>query len=141
MAAGAWLGGLAALFAVLPSKRMLDRPGGDMEHLLIRFSGMGYGAVAVLVATGLVNTWYLVPSLPQLPASLYSQLLIIKLGLFALMLLLAALNRFWLVPALAGPHADRSLFRLRTHVIGEQLLGILIIALVSVLGTLAPVEG
>ena len=140
LAAGAWLGGLAALFAVLSSKLTLDHSGGEIEHLLKRFSGMGYGAVAVLVGTGLVNTWYLVPYLTQLPASLYGQLLIIKLGLFALMLFLAALNRFWLVPALAGPHADKSLFRLRTHVIGEQLLGILIIALVSVLGTLAPVE-
>jgi putative copper resistance protein D len=102
----------------------------------MRFSGMGYGAVAILVGTGLVNTWYLMPAL--IVTSLYSQLLIIKLALFALMLLLAALNRFWLVPAIAGSDAKKNLFQLRHHVIGEQLLGIFIVALVSVLGTLAP---
>jgi putative copper resistance protein D len=103
---------------------------------------MGYAAVALLVGTGAVNSWYLVLSISQLPASLYGQLLIIKLGLFALMLLLAAMNRFWLVPnvqaATPGSQTKTSLFRLRYHIIGEQLLGVLIIALVSVLGTLAP---
>jgi putative copper resistance protein D len=105
---------------------------------LMRFSEMGYGAVAILIGTGLINTWYLVPSLSQLATSLYGQLLIVKLAAFALMLLLAALNRFLLVPAIAGSDAKNTLFRLRHHVIGEQVLGIFIIALVSVLGTLAP---
>ena len=49
------------------------------------------------------------------------------------MLLLAAMNRFWLVPnlqaATPGSQTELSLFRLRYHVIGEQLLGVLIIAL------------
>ena len=137
LAAGAWLGGLVVLLAVLndPSKT-------DVDHVLMRFSGMGYAAVALLVGTGAVNSWYLLPSISQLPASLYGQLLIIKLGLFALMLLLAAMNRFWLVPNLQaappGSQTKSSLFRLRYHVIGEQVLGVLIIALVSVLGALAP---
>lgn len=104
----------------------------------MRFSGMGYGAVAILLGTGLINTWYLLPSLSQLATSLYGRLLMIKLALFALMLLLAALNRFWLVPAVARPDAKKSLSRLRYHIIGEQLLGVSIIALVSVLGILAP---
>ena len=137
LAAGAWLGGLVALLAVLPSRAAFgDRSESDLGHVLMRFSGMGYGAVAILVGTGLVNTWYLMPAL--IVTSLYSQLLIIKLALFALMLLLAALNRFWLVPAIAGSDAKKNLFQLRHHVIGEQLLGIFIVALVSVLGALAP---
>lgn len=140
LAAGAWLCGLVALLALLRPV-LSDRSEIEIRHVLMRFSGMGYGAVAVLVGTGLVNTWYLVPSLSQLSTSLYGQLLIIKLGLFALMLLLAAMNWFWLVPAIAGPHPQKSLFRLRNHVIGEQVLGVLIIALVSVFGTLAPFGG
>jgi putative copper resistance protein D len=137
LAAGAWLGGLVALLAVLPSRAAFgERSESDLGHVLMRFSGMGYGAVAILVGTGLVNTWYLMPAL--IVTSLYSQLLIIKLALFALMLLLAALNRFWLVPAIAGSDAKKNLFQLRHHVIGEQLLGIFIVALVSVLGALAP---
>ena len=143
LAAGAWLGGLVVLLAVLVSRRYPNDPSKtDVDHVLMRFSGMGYAAVALLVGTGAVNSWYLVPSISQLPASLYGQLLIIKLGLFALMLLLAAMNRFWLVPnvqaATPGSQTKTSLFRLRYHIIGEQLLGVLIIALVSVLGTLSP---
>jgi putative copper resistance protein D len=52
------------------------------------------------------------------------------------------MNRFWLVPGLLaerrGLYNKACLLRLRYHVIGEQLLGVLIIALVSVLGTLSP---
>jgi putative copper resistance protein D len=79
----------------------------------------------------------LAPDLSQLTAALYGQLLILKLGLFGLMLLLAIVNRFWLVPVIAAPGA-KNLRRLRNHVIGEQVLGVFIIALVSVIGTLAP---
>ena len=138
LAAGAWLGGLVALLAVLPSKAGLaDRSKSDVGHVLMRFSGTGYWAVAILLGTGLINMWYQVPDLSQLTAAFYGQLLILKLGLFGLMLVLAVVNRFWLVPALVGSGA-RNLHRLRNHIIGEQVLGVLIIALVSVIGTLAP---
>ena len=143
LAAGAWLGGLVALLALLPSPPLLgDRSESEIGHVLLRFSGMGYIAVALLIGTGLINAWYLVPSASQLSVSLYGQLLIAKLGLFFLMLLLAAMNRFWLVPRvqadIADPRAKKSLLRFRRHVISEQLLGVLIIALVSVIGTLSP---
>jgi putative copper resistance protein D len=138
LAAGAWLGGLVALLAVLPSKAgSADRSKSDVGHVLMRFSGMGYCAVAILLGTGLINSWFQVPNLSQLTSALYGQLLILKLGLFGLMLVLAVVNRFWLVPALAGSGA-RNLLRLRNHIISEQVLGVFIIALVSVIGTLAP---
>jgi len=143
LAAGAWLGGLVALLALLSSPSLLgDRSESEIGHVLMRFSGMGYAAVALLIGTGLINAWYLAPPVSQLTVSLYGQLLITKLGLFFLMLVLAAMNRFWLVPhvqaAISDPRAKKSVFRLRYHVIGEQLLGLLVIALVSVLGTLSP---
>lgn len=142
LAAGAWLGGLVPLLAMLMPR---PHPQIDIGPVLMRFSGMGYAAVGLLVGTGAVNGWYLVPSISRLPVSPYGQLLIIKLGLFALMLLLAAMNRFWLVPGLlasgGGLENKVCLLRLRWHVLGEQLLGVLIIALFSVLGTLAPPEG
>jgi putative copper resistance protein D len=52
------------------------------------------------------------------------------------------MNRFWLVPRLpawdGNVQSRASLLRLRRNVIGEQLLGVLIIALVSLIGTLSP---
>jgi len=90
---------------------------------------------APLAAGQYTVEWYV-------PALLYGQLLIAKLVFFALMLFLAAMNRFWLVPAVMAGNSRqqraKTLSRLRYHVMSEQLLGLVIIALVSVLGTLAP---
>jgi putative copper resistance protein D len=143
LAAGAWLGGLVPLLVMLIPRA--NRSEIDIGRVLMRFSGMGYAAVGLLVGTGVINGLYLVPSILELPSSLYGQLLIVKLGLFSLMLILAAMNRFWLVPRLlaksAAPQSQAYLSRLRYHIASEQLLGILVIALVSVLGTLPPSEG
>ena len=135
LAAGAWIGGLLALM------HTLVHTGGDEEQILARFSGMGYVAVAVLLATGSVNGWYLVGTLDALVGTPYGQLLLVKLWLFAGMLSLAVANRFWLVPSLAGSgETDRhnALVRLRRHVIAEETLGLLIIGVVSALGTMEP---
>lgn len=137
LAAGAWFGGLFALGYVLAGRTPVA------TAVLHRFSGMGYVAVAVLVGSGLINSWYLVGSISNLLASPYGRLLLVKLGLFSGMLLLAAANRFWLMPALArDPSPDHiAAERLRLHVIGEQTLGVLVITIVSLLGTLEPAVG
>lgn len=68
--------------------------------------------------------------------------MLLKLGLFGLMLCLAASNRFWLVPALAkAPAIGQSEFvlgRLCRHVAAERILGLLVVGIVSLLGTLSP---
>jgi putative copper resistance protein D len=135
LAAGAWIGGLLALSHSLIHTR------GDEEQVLSQFSGMGYVAVAVLLATGLVNGWYLVGTFDALMSTPYGRLLLVKLCLFAGMLGLAVANRFWLVPSLARSGVtDRhnALVRLRRHVIAEETLGLLIIVVVSALGTMEP---
>jgi len=131
IAAGAWLGGLLALASTL------RHAGGHEERILMRFSGMGYIAVAVLVASGLINAWYLVGTPGALVGTPYGQLLLVKLALFAGMLALAISNRFWLVPALKAGE-PRTLAQLRRHVVGEATLGFLVILVVSVLGTMEP---
>jgi copper resistance protein D len=131
LAAGAWLGGLLALaYALLHA-------GGEEEHILMRFSGMGYVAVAVLVASGFINAVFLIGTPDALIDTPYGQLLLLKLALFAGMLALAVSNRFWLIPALKAGE-PRSLARLRRHVIGEETLGLLVILVVAVLGTMEP---
>ena|SRR5258708_5322596 len=80
-------------------------------------------------------------------ATPYGQLLIVKLVLFAGMLALAVSNRFWLVPSLTeGREDDRSgttalIGKLRNHVLGEQFLGLAVLLVVSVLGTMRPAIG
>jgi putative copper resistance protein D len=148
LAAGAWLGGLVPLVLILSSYDR-DRelyPVTDLDQILMRFSGVGYVAVATLLGSGLVNSWYLVGNVTGLLTTPYGQLLIAKLVLFAGMLLLAVINRFWLVPSMSKARLDgggSSIWtgRLRSHVLGEQCLGLLVLLIVSVLGTIRPAIG
>lgn len=127
-------------------------PTPDLDHALhcaLRgFAGVGSVLVAVLVASGLVNSWFLVgpTRIPDLWTTPYGQLLSLKLGLFAGMLLLAAVNRFRLTPALAaavngpGRSTHAALKSLRRSLMVETALAGLVVGLVAWLGTLAPVS-
>jgi putative copper resistance protein D len=148
LAAGAWLGGLVALGYLLTMARSSPSPENTTAAIaaLVRFSGMGYLAVAMLVGSGVINAWFLVSSVAKLTTTPYGQLLLAKLLLFGCMLALAALNRFRLVPALvrtneSGQSPASSLRRLRQHVVGEQVLGLVIVLIVSILGTTQPAVG
>ncbi len=149
LAAGAWLGGLLPLgYILLPwGRNNAAAEGSYLSEILLRFSGMGYVAVATIAGSGFVNGWFLIGNIPALLATPYGQLLIAKLVLFAGMLVLAVSNRFWIVPRLAnGPTDDRNgltawTARLRHHVLGEQFLGLMVLLIVSVLGIMQPAIG
>jgi len=147
LAAGAWLGGLVLLgFILLDYSRGDGEPIVDVDRILLRFSSMGYVAVATLIVSGLVNSWFLVNSVSNLLKTPYGQILLGKLALFAAMLVLAAANRFWLVPRMIETADDCGepavwLGRLRYHVLGEQFLGLMVLLAVSVLGTMRPAVG
>ena len=108
------------------------------------FSAVGVSVVGVLVASGLVNTWMLVgpTGIGRILTSPYGQLLLAKLGLFGLMLALAAANRYRLTPQLdralasnTGVHAAAPVIR---SVLAETTLAFLVLVLVSWLGMLSP---
>lgn len=149
LAAGAWLGGLIPLALILHRYLGTDLNVGprDIDRILMRFSGMGYVAVAVLIGSGLVNSWFLVGSLSGLLNTPYGQILLGKLALFGGMLALAVANRFWVVPSMckfrgdAAEKSARSSARLRNHVLGEQVLGWMVLLAVSALGTMQPAVG
>lgn len=143
VAAAIWLGALAALTILL----LRRTPAGDVgiHRALHGFSSLGAAAVALLVLTGLVNSWFLVgpAAAGALSSSPYGQLLLAKLGLFVLMLGLAVANRYRLVPALgsalAAAEDAKAAFRsLRLSVVAETLAGIGLLGVVAVMGTLPP---
>ncbi len=142
LAAGAWLGGLLPLGMVVVFSRMKQLSNDDAILILSRFSGMAYLAVAALVASGSVNGWFLIGSWSALIGTGYGELLLLKLGFFGVMLCLAGSNRFWLVPALTkAERADQSglaLARLRRSILAEEILGVLVVGIISLLGTLSP---
>lgn len=140
LAAGIWLGGLVPLAWLA----WMARSGSQRWHILLRaalpqFSHMGYVAVAFVALTGTVNTILLVGSVDGLTGTLYGLVLLVKVALFLLLVTVAMINRFVLVPRI-GQEATPSggTGALLSMVAIEQMLGLAIIAVVSVLGTLPP---
>lgn len=105
---------------------------------------MGPIVVALLIATGLVNGLAVLGDQPFGPpfGSTYIVLMGSKLALFGLMLALAALHRFRLVPAIerASSLEDgaAALGRIRATMVMELVAAALILGLVAWLGTLEP---
>jgi putative copper resistance protein D len=125
---GAWLGGLLLLVMIL------RQPAGHaVGTILRRFSGVGYGLVAGLVLTGLINVRVLTGAFWPTPLlSGFALILLIKVVLVAGMLGLALFNR------LRINDCDQRLTTLRASVIVEWLLGMGAVAAVSLLGTMPP---
>jgi copper resistance protein D len=69
---------------------------------LDRFSAIGSAVIVSLILSGLINSWFLigVANWRALFTTAYGVALLIKLALFALMLALAAMNRFRWAPRL-----------------------------------------
>jgi putative copper resistance protein D len=151
MAAAAWLGGLLplalALVLTATHRNRSDPWSSTARQCLANFSKMGVVAVAVLMLTGLGNAGFLIPDAGALLTTDYGRVLLIKVGLFTLMLAFAARNRFGLMPRLASPgamamsDADPTLSALRRSVLCEQVLGVLVLVAANILGTLPPPMG
>ena len=125
---GAWLGGLLVLVLILRQPQ-----GIALEPVLRRFSGVGYGLVAGLLVTGLINVRVLTGQLWPTPLfSGFALILLIKVMLVLGMLALALLNRLRL------EHCEQRLGALKASVMIEWLLGVSALAAVSLLGTLPP---
>lgn len=146
LAASVWIGALAALMGLVAlASRSGGGAGRDALTGLVRFSGIGVAVVAVLVGSGLVNSWFLIgpQGLGRMLTSYYGQLLVMKLALFGLMLVLAAANRYRHTPRLAfalqNVEAGGAPFRqVVASVVTETALAVAVLALVSWLGTLSP---
>ena len=114
------------------------------HRLLESFSVAGTVTVTLVFGSGLVNSWMLVgpQNVLTLHTTLYGQLLIVKLLLFAVMLALAAANRFRLTPefnrALNSNGTSRALAMLRKSLALELSIALIILGLVAWLGKLEP---
>ena len=119
LAAGAWLGGLLPLFILV--QRSPPKLGAVAAR---RFSALGIAAVSTLVATALFQGWDCRAGLRGLTGTAYGTVLLIKAGLFAVMVVIAARNRFHLTPALATHHGERSKPALARSIAVETVLGL-----------------
>ncbi len=136
VAAASWIGGLVPLALLLAAVR--HGAASLARDAAQRFSTLGIVAVATLLATGIVNAWILVGSFRALLATEYGQLLMLKLVVFAAMLVFAAVNRFALTPRLVAGDDHEAVRKLMRNSVVEIALGLAIFAIVGVLGTLHP---
>lgn len=147
LSAGVWIGALLPL-SILIAKSFRQGTEADARTTctaLDAFSGIGPAVVAVLVLTGVINSWFLIgpQHVQQLFTTPYGWLLVVKLLFFAGMLVLAAENRFRLSPRLArslekNSVHDAALLALRRSVLTETALAMLVLLAVSWMGTLEP---
>ncbi|MCY0939926.1 copper resistance CopC/CopD family protein [Streptomyces antarcticus] len=93
LAMGVWLGGLITLVLLLRHRG----PGGrDVPAAAIgRFSTLAFTAVAVLVATGVYQSWRQVGSWEALTTTSYGRILIVKIAAVVLVLCAASFARRW----------------------------------------------
>jgi putative copper resistance protein D len=140
LAAGAWIGSLRPLAASLRAPPSADDA---VARTVARYGTLGVVSICALVASGVVNAAYSLHEPARLFDSDYGRLLLGKLGLFAVVLAIAALNRWSLTPAIRRaaqePEAAATgRTRLRRSAWIEAMLGAGIIALAGALASAAP---
>jgi copper resistance protein D len=140
-AAAAWIGGLVPLALLLRALRNHQGWASLQLDAVRRFSTLAIISVATLILSGFVNAWILVGSFRGLVMTGYGQLLMLKLAIFAVMLVFAALNRLVLTPRLASTSDEArqgALHALSRNTWIEIALGLSLFALVGVIGTQHP---
>ena len=129
LAAAFWIGSLAALFAIMSSRRSAEPAA---VAVLERFSRWGVIAVAVLLAAGIVFVLLQLASVAELFGSRYGWLVVGKVVLLLLLIALALFNRFRWLPRLARGAAGAA-GRLRWSIAAEGGLVACVIGVTAVL--------
>ena len=104
-AAAIWLGGLVGLLVVL--RRRPPYPVATTAGIVVRFSTVAAFTVGALVAAGLAMSWIELGSLRGLWETDYGRLLLAKTAITLAILVMAALNRFRIIPAIVAGGPDR----------------------------------
>jgi copper transport protein len=131
VAIGAWVGGLVWLLLGLRAREATDR-----SAVVHRFSRIVTLSIAAVVLTGVLRSVSEVGSFGDLIHTTFGVTLLIKLGLFALLALLGAVNHFRLVPLLSRSDAALRPFSWTSR--GEVMLAVGILVVTGSLSGLAP---
>ncbi|HEY6532274.1 MAG TPA: CopD family protein [Acidimicrobiales bacterium] len=138
-AAAVWFGGLVGVSVVLT--RRPPYPMTSTVAVVGRFSTAAAATVAALGAAGLAMTWVELGSVRGLWETAYGRMVLAKVLITAGVIVLAALNRYRILPALAeDTHDEQSLRwrRLRRTVAIEALAIVAVLAVTAVLVNTTP---
>jgi copper transport protein len=146
LAMAAWLGGVAVLVLALRVATARLEPG-DRTHLLAavvaRFSALAGLAIAVLLASGIVQGLVEVRTVDNLVDTAFGRAVLLKVAIFGGIVALGAVNRRRLVPALTRAARDGSTpgsagRLLRRTLTAELALGVAALAATGALAGYAP---
>lgn len=132
-AAGAWLGGLLPLLAVVRHAPL------DVVHrALKRFSPIAALSVSLLAGTALLQGVELSGGLKGLFGTNYGAVLLLKLALFVALIALATNNRLRFTPALASREAEATRRMLALSIGIETAVGLAVVLAAAALSGLEP---
>ena len=145
-AMSAWVGGLVALLAALPAAtRRLSQP--DRTRLLAatvaRFSPFALAAVALLLATGVLQALLYLDAWSELTSTAFGRAILIKAALLLALVVLGAHNRFRSIPRLerlasGGASPGRAGLLLRRTLRAEVGLLIVVFGVTAALASYSP---
>jgi putative copper resistance protein D len=145
LVAGFWPTGLLPLALLLRKLRRTSGPAKTLPiaALVRRFSALSLCSVALLAATGFINSWFLVGSFSNLIEQSYGRCLLAKIILFCFAVAIGAVNLLRLKPRLEIKNAqvqnvEATTAQLQFNVQAELFLGIAIVIVVAILGILPP---
>jgi mono/diheme cytochrome c family protein len=99
---------------------------------------VGLSAVLLLAGTAVLQVSEFMGGLPGLFGTGYGHVALVKLGLFVVLLGLAALNRLALTDRLAGTAPDAARRHMRLSIAAEMVLGVLVVITAGFLASHAP---
>lgn len=145
ISAAVWPGGLLP-FALFMRLLLKSRETAQLAAACVatrRFSSVSLVAVGFLTASGSVNSYFLVGNIDALFSTGYGRLLLFKLGLFAAMITIGAINLLRFKPRLSGTpeHAAADaadLKKIARNVFIELGLGTVVLLVVGILGITPP---
>jgi putative copper export protein len=141
--AAVWIGGLVGLGGIAIGGAVAkDARRAFWPIAIRRFSAVALTAVGVLTLSGLWLYWVHVGGVDQLFTTLYGRTLLVKLIVFAGLVLIGASNQFWLMPKIDAMRAagdDRRLSQIvlshfRTVLVIEVALGLGVLFIAPLLG-------
>ena len=133
LAAGAWIGGLLPLLLCV-----LILPPNGGRATARAFSPLGLSALLLITGTAVIQAGAWVNDFPGLLGTPYGWLTLVKLGLLALLIGLAATNRFLLTERLVGAFARRTRMLLLASIGIEASLGALTVLVAASLASTTP---
>lgn len=134
LCAASWVGGLLPLLFCL--RLSYGRWHNAAIHTMMRFSRYGHYAVAGVLLSGVVNV-LLIQGWANPLHSDWGRMLLLKCALVALMVAIALVNRYVLVPRFAARNGPAQQFFIRMTQT-EVVLGALVLAIVSLFATWEP---